>query len=363
MFKRTFISPARYVQGKGIIEEAGYYINLWSCNPFLIGGSKAVAVVKDSLQLSLQREGLELAGIISDVRKCTEEKIFEASEKAKAAKADLIIGTGGGSAVDCAKAAANNLKIPVATIPTVASTNADISAVSVIVDENGRFQKSMRFHENPKVVLVDTQVLASAPPQFLVSGMGDALACRFETEACFQSGSQNHSGGHALNAIVAVCRLCFDTLMNEGQKALRDVKNEKVTPSVERIIEAIKFHSGTGFENGGNAAAHAIHNGLVRASRVQGSHGEIVAFSTIAQLFLEDRVHSLIERVVQWCYAVGLPVTLSDLSLSEDCIPDVSEKSCAPGSSIHNEPFRVTPQDVARSIKAAHQLGAEISHS
>jgi glycerol dehydrogenase len=322
-----------------------------------------VAAVKDSLLLSLQKEGLDLAGIISDVKRCTEEKIFEASEKAKAAKADLIIGTGGGSAVDCAKAAANHLKIPVATIPTVASTNADISAVSVIYGKDGRFQKSMRFHENPKVVLVDTQVLASAPPQFLVSGMGDALACRFETEACFQSGSQNHSGGHVPDAVVAVCRFCFDTLMDEGQKALRDVRNKKVTPSVERVIEAIKFHSGTGFENGGNAAAHAIHNGFVRGSHVKGSHGEIVAFSTIVQLFLEDRVHSLIERVARWCSAVGLPVTLSDLSLSEECVPAVSEESCVSGSSIHNEPFRVIPHDVAQSIKAANHLGAEISHS
>lgn len=35
-----------------------------------------------------------------------------------------------------------------------------------------------------------------------------------------------------------------------------------VTPALERVIEANTYLSGVGFESGGLAAAHAIHNGL-----------------------------------------------------------------------------------------------------
>ncbi len=35
-----------------------------------------------------------------------------------------------------------------------------------------------------------------------------------------------------------------------------------VTPALERVIEANTDSSGVGFESGGLAAAHAVHNGL-----------------------------------------------------------------------------------------------------
>jgi len=282
---------------------------------------------------------LKLIGLFSNIDRCTTKNIYIASEIAKAAGADLIIGAGGGSVVDTAKAVADKLSVPVINIPTVASTNADISAESVIYDKEGKFLKYIIYPENPKAVIVDTHILASAPPRFIVSGMGDALASRFETEACVQSRSENNPGGRACDAILEISRLCFNTLIDKGESALEAVKNKQVSPDVESVIEAIKFQSGVGFESGGLAAAHAIHNGFTRKSPVKGSHGEIVAFSVIAQLFLEDRIHSLIEKVASWCYRIGLPTTLADLSVSEKYIEAVAEAACAPDDTMKNEPL------------------------
>jgi glycerol dehydrogenase len=362
MKRRILISPNTYVQGEGVIEEAGAYLTKWCESPFIVGGSTALSVVEEPLRTSLKKEGLTISGMVSDVKRCTEKKVFSIIEDVKTGRADLIIGVGGGAAVDAAKAAAYKLNLAVATIPTVASTNADCSAVSVIYDENGRYTGRIRSHANPVVVLVDTRVLASAPPQYLVSGMGDALSCRFEAEACARSGSKNHAGGYQLDTLLTIVNLCYDTLMSKGLQALSDVKEKRVTPYVESVIEAIKFQSTLGFESGGNAAAHAIHNGFTRASEVKGSHGEIVAFSVIAQLFLEDKSLALIELIAQWCHNLGLPTTLSELSVSDNCVEAVSEETCSPGSSIKNEPFPVVPHDVSTAIRAADRLGTRISH-
>ena len=61
--------------------------------------------------------------------------------------------------------------------PTVASSDAPCSASSVIYTEEGIFQQ-YRFYrkKDPDLVLVDTEVIAQAPPRLLVAGMGDALA-------------------------------------------------------------------------------------------------------------------------------------------------------------------------------------------
>jgi glycerol dehydrogenase len=361
IMNRTFVSAGRYIQGEGIIKKCGIYVKPLGSHPVVVGGSTGISVVIHQLRDSLQKADVELCDIFSKAHACTEKTIYQTQEKVKETEADLIIGVGGGSAVDVAKAAAFQLQLPVVTIPTVPSTNADMSAVSIVYNDEGTFKTRIRSHQNPCLVVVDTGVLASAPPSFLASGMGDALSSRFEIEACYQSSSKNHVGGHAMDFLVHTGRLCYDILMEKGESAFSHVKKNKVTPAVESVIEAIKFQSAIGFESGGNAAAHAIHNGFTRASHVKGSHGEIVAFSVIAQLFLEDKPLYLIEKVAKWCHALGLPTTLTDLSVNEDCIKAVSEASCYPESSIHNEPFPVTPSDVAQSIIHVHNLGCLIA--
>lgn len=83
-----------------------------------------------------------------------------------------------------------------------------------------------------------------------------------------------------------------------------------VTPALERIIEANTYLSGVGFESGGLAAAHAIHNGLTAIPDAHHYyHGEKVAFGTLTQLVLENAPVDEIETVAALCHSVGLPIT------------------------------------------------------
>jgi glycerol dehydrogenase len=167
-------------------------------------------------------------------------------------------------------------------------------------------------------------------------------------------------GGAAPAAVGVLCKLCYDTLIQYGLQAWSDAHSNRVTDAVEAVVEAIKLHSAIGFESGGNAAAHAIHNGFTRASPVKGSHGEIIAFSIIAQLFLEKKSQIFIQNIAQWCSALELPSTLSDLSVPDDYVEAISEESCSEDSSIHNEPFSVSPDAVASAIRSASELGESL---
>jgi glycerol dehydrogenase len=360
MKRKILAAPSRYIQGPGIIGECAAHITYWGTHPFIISGRTAYSVVKESLHSALEGDDWTIAGVMSDVQTCTHRVIKTGCEKVKQSGGDIILGVGGGSVVDAAKAVSYYLNLPVVTIPTVASTNADISAVSVIYDEQGRYKERIQLPQNPQVAMVDTEVLVSAPPTFLASGMGDALSTRFEVEACMESGSQNHMGGAAPAAVGVLCKLCYDTLIQYGLQAWSDAHSNRVTDAVEAVVEAIKLHSAIGFESGGNAAAHAIHNGFTRASPVKGSHGEIIAFSIIAQLFLEKKSQIFIQNIAQWCSALELPSTLSDLSVPDDYVEAISEESCSEDSSIHNEPFSVSPDAVASAIRSASELGESL---
>jgi glycerol dehydrogenase len=83
------------------------------------------------------------------------------------------------------------------------------------------------------------------------------------------------------------------------------------------VIEANILLSGLGFESGGLAAAHAIHDGLHALEGTEGVlHGEMVAFGTMAQLVLENYPRKEIDRVIAFFIGVGLPVSLAQVGLS-----------------------------------------------
>ncbi len=68
------------------------------------------------------------------------------------------------------------MQIPVAIAPTIASTDAPCSALSVIYTDNGEFDRYLLLPNNPDRVIVDTNIVAGAPARLLAAGIGDALS-------------------------------------------------------------------------------------------------------------------------------------------------------------------------------------------
>jgi glycerol dehydrogenase len=263
--------------------------------------------------------------------------------------------------LDTARAVAADLGPPVVNCPTVASSDAPCSALSVIYTEEGVFQEYRFYRKNPDLVLVDTAVIAQAPPRLLVAGMGDALATWFEARTCVAGAVKNMRGGGSTRSAAALAELCYRTLIEDGAAALRAVETKVVTPALERLVEANTLLSGLGFESSGLAAAHAVHNGLTAAAGTHPYlHGEKVAFGLLVQLVLEGADRATFEQVLAFSSEVGLPITLAEIGLKElpaDVLAQVARRATAPGETIHNEPFEVTAEMVADAVIAADAIG------
>ena len=223
--------------------------------------------------------------------------------------------------------------------------------------------KSLRetYPNNPDLVVVDSKIIAKAPTRLLVSGMGDALSTWFEAKACYDSRTLNQSGGQTTRSALALARLCYDTLLEEGVKAKLACEQNVTSRALERIIEVNTYMSGIGFESSGLAAAHAIHNGLTQLPECYSIfHGEKVAFGTLTQLVMQNESDAQINEVLDFCIAVGLPVTLEALNITEDVhnkMRIVADKSCSAGETIFNMPFSVTPESLFSALVIADQLG------
>jgi glycerol dehydrogenase len=358
---RKIILPSKYVQGQGVIGQLGIYAKQHGSRPFAVGGKTGFGKVKSRIQASLLSAGVPLVGYDDSVTESTKAKIDEIALKAEELDVDLIIGCGGGKSVDTAKAVSEKLRVPVICVPTQCATNADQMADAVIFTEDHKFVEDMYLTQAPVLVLVDTEVVARAPSQYLVQGMGDSLACRFEKSAYAESQRMKKANEQATSSALEVNIRCFDTLMAHGIQAKKDIEAGKITDAVEAVVEAIKLQSGFGFGGGGCAAAHAVHNGLTIVPGIARKHGEIVAYGTLVQMVLEKRPMGEIERVMRWCKAVGLPIKLRDLGdLDTNRLAEAAEKACDSNDSMASMPFVVTPRMVLESIREVDRLAKEL---
>jgi len=163
-------------------------------------------------------------------------------------------------------------------------------------------------------------------------------------------------------AAIAIARLCFDTLMEHGLDAKRDLEHQALTPAVEKVIEANVLLSGLGFESGGLATAHMVGNLLSNVPECKRfMHGEKVAFGIITQLCLEDEIDvDYRNAVIDFEIAIGLPVTFADINLegvAHERLAEIGKACAGKGSLCHNHPFPVTADDVVDAMIAADALG------
>ncbi|MCA6221295.1 glycerol dehydrogenase [Photorhabdus antumapuensis] len=357
-------SPSKYIQGPDALLHIGKYTKTIADHVLVIIGNSAMKLVGDTVHNSLEQYEItrhfELFG-----GECSRNEIKHLSDILKKHECQAVIGIGGGKVQDTAKAVAYESRLPVLIAPTIASTNAPTSALSVIYSDDGKYEDYLFLPTNPDIVLIDTSIIAKSPTRFLIAGIGDALATYFEARVCGSGHKPRMTDGGISRTAIALAHLCYETLLEEGYKAKLAVEADVSTPAVENVIEAITYLSGLGFENTGVAAAHSVHNGFTVLEECHHMyHGEKVAFGILVQLILENSPNEELDTLLDFCVQMGLPVTLDQLGVKDgeklkEKVMAVAKASCAEDETIHNMPFEVTPEKVYSAIMAADRMGRD----
>jgi len=357
MLKKAMF-PGKYIQGAGALNKLPALIKLFGRQGLIFASPTAHRKILPESGIELNSSSLLVERFAGE---CCEKELTRLGTIIREKNVDVLVGMGGGKTIDTAKIAADRANIPVIVVPTVASTDAPCSGCAVVYSEQGVFESVLYQKSNPAAVLVDTHIIADAPVRFLVSGMGDALATWFEARSCSSTQSENACGGLGTLTGLNLARLCYDTLLQYGATARIAAERHIVTPALEHIVEANILLSGIGFESGGLASAHSIHNGLTALEETHAFyHGEKVAFGVLVGLQLTDAPREESDTVFSFCKEVGLPTTLSDIGL-KNCdrnrLMQVAEKACAPEECIHHEAGTITPEKVLHAMLAADAIG------
>lgn len=374
--RKAFISPAKFVQGENELVNLGYFVKSFGSSALLIAHPDDVERVRAQLDETARAHGVTFveSGFKGE---CSRTEIARLKALSAEKQCDCTIGLGGGKAIDTAKCVAEGEALII--VPTIAATDAPTSHSAVIYTDAGAFEDYAYFKQSPQVVLVDTAVIAKAPTRFLVSGMGDALSTYFEARATHAAYANVNAGlpcgfregvcpeAKGTNTALALATLCYQTLLEDGYKAKLACDHNQVTAALENIVEANILLSGLGFESGGLAGAHAIHDGLTILDETHHYfHGEKVAFGTLAQLVLENAPEEALTEVMDFCLSIGLPVCLEDIgvkALDDKRLRAVAEKACIPEESIHSMPFPIQVDAVMAAIRVADALGQSYKQS
>jgi glycerol dehydrogenase len=363
---RSIISPHRYIQGPEALRELPKLLRpLGNKLLFLIDPGIEHMMrprIEPLLDLEFEVEFVSFSG------ESTEAEMRSGAQVAQERGSDVVIGVGGGKAIDTAKGIAHFAGGPrLIVIPTIVASDAACSKNAVIYNTDHTVDRDLHGLFNPDIVLIDSEIVAHAPSRYLAAGIGDALATWFEAESVQKSLINNFTGYSGTITAFAIARLCYDTVMDYGRLAMMHCDQNIVTPQLEAVIEANTLMSTVGFESGGLGAAHGFHSGIAEWEETHALlHGEKVGFGILASLMLTNRSPELIQRIYEFCSDIGLPICLADLGIAsydDDYLMIAVKRMMVPNEFIHNEPVAYSEQDCLSAFRAADQYGRTIKSS
>jgi len=311
--------PAQYVNRAGILSKAGECVAPWGNRALVSGGNNALAAAEGPLVKSLDRSGITWRKHLF-TGESSPANIAKIKGKALDLKANVIIGVGGGKSLDAAKQAAADLGLPAVCVPTIAATCAATTALSVIYNDRGEFQRAIVHPRNPSLVLVDPKIITHSPGVYLRAGILDSLAKWYEGRSvwpCVQNPDVQTAAaiqlaevlykGHRKYAIEAV-RLNAEHCVEDSL-----IQTLDLVILLTGIIQTLA--KGTLF----TAIAHSLHNGMTLMKESHSVlHGLKVGYGIIVQLCVEKCPKKEFEETLSFFRQLGLEPALKSLNLPFD---------------------------------------------
>jgi len=342
------VAPAQVWRGDNALAESGDRLAALGKRPLVVGGNQTLELIKPLLNPVCKKQQLTPHWQTYQPD-CSENSLNVLLNTVKEHQADLIIGVGGGKALDTAKLLAYRCQLPVVTIPTSGATCAAWTALSNVYTDGGAFLYDVPLSRCPDLLILDYNLLQTAPKRTLTSGIGDAIAKWYEASV-----SSGNSTDTLTIAAVQEARILRDILLQKSLQALENPKSQTWKEVVDATVLLAGVIGGLGGANCRTVAAHAVHNGLTHLPECHNIlHGEKVAYGILVQLRLEEMTQenqlALTARLqlLKFYGQIGLPTTLEDLGLQGITLAQlrqVAEVTCRPDSDIHRLPFSVSPE-------------------
>jgi alcohol dehydrogenase len=345
-----FQSHTRVVFGSGALERLGALAReLGFCRTLLVAdrGLVAAGYVEQARRL-LMTQGIEVVAFHDFDLNPDTEMIERGRAFASPLEVDSIIGLGGGSSLDCAKAInflltnggrmqdywgfgkAERPMLPMIGIPTTAGTGSEAQCYALISDAQTHVKMACGTPQAAfRIAILDPQLTVSQPREITATAGFDAIA-------------------HAVETYVTTKRNPLSELFSREAWRLLEASYERVLADPNDVearacMQLGSYYAGVAIENSMLGAAHACANPLT--ARYGTTHGVVISlllprvvrwnraaagsrYDELLNLSRRDAHESdLAGRLEQLARAGGLPNTLRELDIPKSDLPTLAEEA------------------------------------
>ncbi len=308
----------------------------------IIGGKIGIAACEDMIRKAGEAQGFQFTGTVYYGGESAEEYMKRLTEMPEVQAADMVFAVGGGKVIDTAKGAADMLDKPVFTFPTIASTCADVSAVSVLYTTDHVNTGVMDLKRPPVHAFINMDIIASAPIKYIWAGMGDTIAKGYEPRFTTRGLAVNYENQVGLQ----LSPMCAEAVLACGEEAYRDCLAGTVTTAVEEAALHVLVTTGlvSNFLDSpyNGSIGHAVGYGLAEKSKAAEHplHGAVVSYGVLILLAV-DKQEEAFAKTWKFMKAIGLPVSIKEVQVEEADIDFIIDKA------LHSYDMEIVPYEVS----------------
>lgn len=340
---------------------------------------------------NLRAAGLEVTVFSGGQAEVSTGVVDDCLSVALSTQADVIVGLGGGSNMDLAKAVAllashpgdlssyygeNRVPAPVqpvVAVPTTAGTGSEVSPVCVISDPQRVLKVGVSSrYLIPRLALVDPSLTVSCPPTVTAHSGLDALGHAVES---FMAVDYEAHGGDDERVFVGKNPVS-DSLATSAVKliggSLRTAYSDGSNKSARTDMSLASLLAGMAFSSAGTAVAHALQYPI--GARTGTPHGLGIALLLPAVMKFNEQTRaresgvlvdllsneeqqargmSAADCVLELADSVGMPSGLGEIGVSEDDLPGIADQAWSVERLLANSPQRVDRDDLIAILQDA----------
>jgi len=365
----TFSFPNKIIFGCGAVNSIPEIVSDFSINRVLIVTDEGIVKVGlvEKITDNLQKVGLEHALFDGVSPNPTEDDVYSGVEQYHSKRCDFVIGIGGGSSLDAAKAirlkATHDLPLAeyeaqlggagkmspdmpdMIAVPTTAGTGSEVGRGAVITIKSTR-RKTLIFgpYLIPSVAVVDPELTISLPKTLTAYTGMDALTHNLESYLSTQY--------HPICDAIAIKGVeLAGAYLNRAVENGQDIE-ARTNMMMAATMGAIAFQKDLGVAH---SLAHplstvaGIHHGLANAivlpytmefnfEHAKEKLRDIAAALgvNVSDMLLDDAAQTAIAQIKQLEKEIRIPERLSDVGVSTDMIPQLSEQAIEDGCHLTN---------------------------
>ncbi|MFH1932210.1 MAG: iron-containing alcohol dehydrogenase [Pseudomonadota bacterium] len=381
--KFEFATASRIIFGQGTVKKVAPMASKMGNCALLVTGRNVERA--GPLSGSLKNTGMKIVTFsVSD--EPTIELTIEGVELARQNASDIVIGIGGGSVIDTAKAIAALLtnsgditdylevigrgkslsrpSAPCIAIPTTAGTGAEVTKNAVLTSQEHKVKVSLRSPTMlPDLAIVDPELTYSMPPSLTASTGLDALTQVLEPFVSMKSNPLTDT-------------ICIEGLKRAARSLHRAFKDGSDTKAREDMA-IVSLFGGLTLANSKLGAVHGIAGPMggmfpvphgvicarllpfvvevnVRALQRHNSQQYLLRYDQVAQALTgksNAKAEEGIARIHDLCDALDIP-GLSDFGITEDHFPDLIARS-KKASSMKGNPVNLTDEELTEILQKA----------